>query len=147
VSSSKFSWMSAYYFGILPIILYSSEFREIYIIIIIYCIIIFLYLLLFRTYNSSLFPKIVIVGNARLSTYYVYSKVRWLSFALPISRIIASTIPIAVVGTVTEESKDYFATLYWTLKKVTIISLPVLVTGPWNIVTIISLLVPGPRKK
>jgi hypothetical protein len=33
-----------------------------------------------------------------------------------------------VVGTVTEESNDYFDTHYWTLKKVTITSL--LVTGP-----------------
>jgi hypothetical protein len=34
----------------------------------------------------------------------------------------------AVVGTVTEEINDYLATRYWTLKKVTNISL--LVTGP-----------------
>ncbi len=47
----------------------------------------------------------------------------------------------AVVGTVTEETNDYFATRYWALKKVTIISL--LVTGLRKKVTIISLLVIG----
>ncbi len=51
----------------------------------------------------------------------------------------------AVVGTVTEEINDYSATRYWTLKKVTNISL--LVTGPWKNVTIISLLATGPWKK
>jgi hypothetical protein len=51
----------------------------------------------------------------------------------------------SVVGTVTEETNDYFATRYWALKKVTIISL--LVTGLRKKVTIISLLVIGIWKK
>ncbi len=47
---------------------------------------------------------------------------------------------LPVVGTVTEETNDYFAIRYWGLKKVTIFSL--LVTGLWKKVTIISLLSP-----
>jgi hypothetical protein len=52
-----------------------------------------------------------------------------------------TALPPAVVGTVTEETYDYFATRYWALKKETIISL--LVTGLRKKVTIISLLVIG----